>query len=149
MRGMKLYSHQQLGIEFLAKRSAAMLCDEMGCGKSRQALVAAQELFKAKKIDRILVLAPAAVAISWREEMGKLKDIPFIPCVYDPKKQFIYGARVRPAGKREDWKFADQNDIPVLIVSYALLPQQRHVVPLRKWCAEGKTLIIYDESSWL
>lgn len=145
-----LYSHQRAGVKFLVAHNAAMLCDEMGVGKSRQALVAAQQLFAERKIDRVLILAPAAVRISWREEMDKLQsEIPFIPCVYDVKKQFIYGARVTPATKREDWQFAGPQDIPVLVTSYALLPQDRHVKALSKWCFNGNALLICDESSFL
>ena len=40
-----------------------MLCLDMGLGKTRPALLAAQQLFAAKKIDRLIVLAPAAVRL--------------------------------------------------------------------------------------
>jgi SNF2 family DNA or RNA helicase len=146
---IELYKHQQEGVSFLVKRNAAMLADEMGIGKTRQALCAAQQLFTAREIDRVLVLAPAAVAISWREEINKCGPAPFITCVYNPKLQAIYGARVQLSEKREDWKIAGAEDVPVLIVSYALLPQKRHVEALKKWCEDGKTLLICDESSFL
>ena len=125
---MTLYAHQLDGIAFLAARPAALLVDEMRLGKTRQALLAAQQLFAARKIDRVLVLAPAAVGSVWREEIEKLETngLLFITCIYEVKKQLIYGARNH---------LASTTHLPVAIVSYALLPQPRHVKALSKWCA--------------
>jgi SNF2 family DNA or RNA helicase len=138
---MNLYQHQAEGVEWLAKQPSAMLCDEMGCGKSRQVLVAAQKLFAAKKIDRVIIIAPAAVRLSWRQEIDKLEaeGLVFMPCVYDPNKQIIYGAKSHLAS----------TILPVAIISYALLPQDRHVKAFTKWCASGKALLVADESSFL
>src|SRR5271156_457533 len=112
---VNLYAHQTLGVNFLGSHPSAMLCDEMGLGKSRQALVAAQSLFAAKKIDRVIILAPAAVRYSWRAEIDKLEaeGLVFMPCVYDPTKQIMYGAKSHLAS----------TILPVAIISYALLPQ--------------------------
>lgn len=138
---LELFEHQKIGVEFLSKRPAALLADSMGLGKTRQALYAAQELFAAKKIDRILVLCPAAVRISWQEEIEKLRanEFRFISCAYEAKEQKVYSA----TGDIKVGAF------PVLIISYALLPQQRHVKALTKWAASGKTLLVCDESSFL
>lgn len=136
-----LYAHQRAGVAFLVARPSALLADEMGVGKSRQALVAAQELFASRKIDRVLVLAPAAVRQSWRDEINKLEDqkCHFIPCIYEPKNQTIYGAKTE----------FSHAILPVLVLSYALFPQKRHVEALEKWCKDGKTLLVCDESSFL
>jgi SNF2 family DNA or RNA helicase len=135
-----LYEHQRIGIDFLVKHGGAMLCDEMGLGKSRQALVAAQQLFAQGKVDRVLVLCPAACRYSWRTELDKLEadSMKFIPCVYEPKKQTIYGGTGAKLGA-----------LPVALVSYALLPQKRHVEALKEWCSDGRTALICDESSFL
>ena len=137
----ELYEHQREGVNFLHTHKSAMLCDEMGLGKSRQVLVAAQRLFREKKIDRLIVLAPAAVRLSWRQEIDKLEaeGLVFMPCIYDPKKQIMYGAKSHLAS----------TILPVAILSYSLLPQKRHVEALECWCADGKTLLVCDESSWL
>ena len=114
-----------------------MLCLDMGLGKTRSALLAAQSLFFDHKIDRVLVLAPAACRIAWRQEIDKLDAGAFLPCVYDTKKRQVYGA-----GKREG------RPLPVLILSYALLPNKQHVEALERWCLDGKTALIADESSF-
>src|SRR5271156_1979054 len=133
---IELFDHQKVGVEFLVNRKSALLADSMGLEKTRQALVAALQLYRERKIDRVLVLAPAAVRISWRQEIDKFAPKEILPCVYETKTGRVYGA-----GKA--------GPMPVLIVSYGLLPQKKHVVALKKWCFEGKTLLVCDESSFL
>lgn len=137
----QLYAHQRESINFLVKRSGALLTLDMGLGKTRCSLVAAQQLYAERKIDRVLVLAPAAVRISWREEFTKLEaeSLQFLQCVYKPKEQAIVATRTT----------ASNTILPVLTISYALLPQKRHVEALSKWAASGKTLLVCDESSFL
>src|SRR5277367_6666317 len=99
----------------------------MGLGKTRQALVAALQLYRERKIDRVLVLAPAAVRISWRQEIDKFAPEEILPCVYETKTSRVWGA-----GKA--------GPMPVLIVSYGLLPQERHRDAFRKWCGDGTAI---------
>jgi SNF2 family DNA or RNA helicase len=138
---LSLYEHQKSGIDFLLKHSSAMLCDDMGLGKSRQVLTAAQQLFAERKIDRMIVLAPAAVRLSWRQEIDKLEaeGLVFMPCIYDHSKQIMYGAKSHLAS----------TILPVAVLSYSLLPQKRHLDALERWCLDGKTLLVADESSFL
>lgn len=145
---MNLYAHQREAIDFLVKRNGALLTLDMGLGKTRCALVAAQQLFAAKKIDRVVVLCPAAVRISWAEEIDKLNADQYGAYSlgrYDVKKQEFF-FQSHEARNVEEW---GKHAVPVTLVSYALLPQARHVTALRKWCAEGKTLLVCDESSFL
>lgn len=132
-----LYAHQREGVTFLAKRSAAMLCDEQGTGKTRQALAAAFGLWNVK-IDRMLVICPAAVRYSWRTEIEKMNErsYKFVMCEYEPQDQKVY-----VKGKDEG--------LPVVALSYGLLPQQRHIDALKKWCRAGATLLVCDEASFL
>lgn len=133
----ELYLHQCEGIAFLSKRPAALLADEQGTGKTRQALVAAFGLWNVK-IDRMLVICPAAVRYSWRTEIEKLneKSQKFVVCEYKPEDQKVY-----VTGKDEG--------LPVVLISYGLLPQQRHLDALKKWCQAGATLLVCDEASFL
>src|SRR6267142_6871151 len=141
---MNLYAHQLEGVKFLVARSGAMLTLEMGLGKTRCALVAAQQLFAECKIDRVLVLAPAAVRISWIEELAKLQLKDLVLCKYEPKNQKVYRASSLEVPNR-----ILERPLSFMLVSYALLPQQRHVKALSKWAANGKTLLVCDESSFL
>ena len=138
---MELYNHQKEGIEFLKARDSAMLLDEMGLGKTRQALLAAHQLFVHGDIQSVLVLCPAAVRYSWGEELIKLiaEGITFIVGGYSADKERLSQVP----------DLALPGGLPVAIVSYALLPQDRHVLALSRWCVNRKTLLICDESSFL
>lgn len=133
---IELFSHQKEGVEFLVKRPGAMLLFEMGLGKTRTALQAALKLYAANKIDRILVIAPAAVRLSWKQEIAKFEDGTFVTLAYDSST-----AKVRATTRGEG--------LPILIVSYGLLPQKRHVDAFAKWAFEGSAVLIADESSFL
>lgn len=56
-----LYGYQQKGVEFLVDNTSALLADEMGTGKTVQAIVALRILFRQGKLRHVIVLAPAAV----------------------------------------------------------------------------------------
>jgi SNF2 family DNA or RNA helicase len=138
---MSLYKHQEDGITFLYERPCAMLADEMGLGKSRQALLAASALFSSGKIDRMLILCPAAVRYSWGEELSKLAAGGFrcTICSYNPKEQKMFITMRVPALKQ----------LTVAVVSYALLQQEKHVKALSGWLAGGESLLVADESSFI
>jgi len=135
---MSLYAHQMESVEFLAKRSGAMLALDMGLGKTRCALLAAKQLFDAGKIRCVLVLAPAAVRISWQEEIEKLNNekLTFNLGLYNPKQQAIYFKTI-----------GEGSLVPIVLVSYSLLPQERHIMTLVTYCE--KALLIADESVFL
>lgn len=61
-----LRSYQVEGVRFLAERTGALLADDMGVGKSRQATVAARLV---SGVDRILVMCPASLCINWEREI--------------------------------------------------------------------------------
>lgn len=63
--GRKLYEHQKKGIKFLLTRKGCILADDMGLGKSLQAIIAALEC-GAKKI---LIVCPSNVKINWEREI--------------------------------------------------------------------------------
>lgn len=142
----ELYKHQLDGIDFLRAKQAAGLFWEMGTGKSRTALLAARALFDASKIDRVLVLCPAAVKYAWASEIAKLvadDEQLLTPAFYNAKEQRVY-----LVAKQSDFG-KSCNFLPVLIVSYALLQQERHVKMFERWAFDGECALIADESSFL
>jgi SNF2 family DNA or RNA helicase len=52
--GIELYPFQRGGIKFLVNNDEALLGDEMGLGKSIQAIVAVRFLFRMRKVPRVL-----------------------------------------------------------------------------------------------
>ena len=64
MKHPELFQHQIEGIEFLKKTKKALLADEMGMGKTRQAIVAART-----SSQKTLVVCPASLKINWQREI--------------------------------------------------------------------------------
>ena len=71
-RGLKLRGFQKIGIEWLAARDRALLCDEMGTGKTCQALLALPEENRARseKAPPVLVICPANAKHVWAQKEG-------------------------------------------------------------------------------
>ena len=64
--GLKLFDHQKAGVEFLiAHNMRAIIGDEMGIGKTAQAVCAAQ----ATRAKRILTIVPANARFVWEREI--------------------------------------------------------------------------------
>jgi SNF2 family DNA or RNA helicase len=61
-----LYPHQAEGVAFLISKGRAVLGDDMGLGKIRQAIVAMQIAVPA---GAILVICPASLKLNWRREI--------------------------------------------------------------------------------
>jgi len=59
------YEHQKEGIKFLIPRDGAILADDMGLGKSYQAIVSSFEI----GAERVLIVCPSSVKINWEREI--------------------------------------------------------------------------------
>jgi SNF2 family DNA or RNA helicase len=65
-RQASLKDYQYEGVRFLVSRQSALLADDMGLGKSRQATVAAHMMAGAQ---RVLVVCPASLRLNWQREI--------------------------------------------------------------------------------
>lgn len=63
--GLPLYDFQRKGAEWLAAMPGALLADSPGLGKTIQTLAACE------RMNRILVLCPASLKYSWKDEIEK------------------------------------------------------------------------------
>lgn len=68
-----LFVYQKDGSDFLARRNFALLGDEMGLGKSAQAIDACNQI----KAKRILVICPAIARTNWLREFEKFSQIKY------------------------------------------------------------------------
>jgi len=59
------YKHQEDGVKFLLSRNGCILADDMGLGKSYQAIMAALEA----NTNKILIICPASTKINWKREI--------------------------------------------------------------------------------
>lgn len=64
MLTMTLFKHQEEGIAFLTDKKKAILADQMGLGKTRQAIVSANQVG-----NHTLVLCPASLKTNWAREI--------------------------------------------------------------------------------
>ena len=66
----KLYSYQEYGVEWLKKElPLKILADDMGIGKTAQALTALNDLTKSGEIKNTLILAPGPLINNWLNEL--------------------------------------------------------------------------------
>ena len=67
--GMELYPFQREGVKFLVSHQQALLGDEMGLGKSIQAIVAIRFLLRMGKVTNGLILCPKSVLTDWERKL--------------------------------------------------------------------------------
>jgi len=72
------YNFQKLGINWLMNKSHGILGDEMGTGKTTQAIIAATEL----NLSKVLVICPNTLKLNWKKEIECI-DPNAIISVYD------------------------------------------------------------------
>lgn len=65
----ELYVFQVEGVQFLYNSTSALLGDEMGLGKSIQAIIAAKFLFRESSISSACILCPKAVLSDWEKKL--------------------------------------------------------------------------------
>lgn len=68
---LPMYDYQLRGALFLAYRGRSILGDDMGLGKSCQAIAAVELLARERGITKALVVAPASVKYQWEGEIRK------------------------------------------------------------------------------
>ncbi len=134
------YKHQIEGIERLINNPWFALFDEMGVGKTFQVINAAQELAWRGIIDRVIVIAPAAVRAVWYDpELGEIRKY-----LWSGTNQKIseYHAKIR------SWNVGatEPTLLRWIITNYDFIrPKERHKA-LFPYCGK-KTLLVIDESS--
>ncbi|MBI4863323.1 MAG: DEAD/DEAH box helicase [Candidatus Riflebacteria bacterium] len=73
--GAKLAPYQEEGVLHLAFAGRAILADELGLGRTMQAIAAALLVKELKGISRVLVVAPAAREHHWLREIRRLTSV--------------------------------------------------------------------------
>jgi SNF2 family DNA or RNA helicase len=127
------YQHQIDGIRELSKHKSYLLADDMGLGKSLQALTTFVIDVKRGWAQKLLIVCPVTLKGNWADEIEKFTRI---------KSVTLQGT---PAQRRK--QLADFKAIPdarILIVNYEQVAL--HYSDLR---AERFDMVIYDEAHYL
>jgi SNF2 family DNA or RNA helicase len=64
---LPLFEFQKIGIAFVCATGSCLLCDEPGLGKTLQALT----VTRIKNSKKVLIVCPATLKLSWKEEIEK------------------------------------------------------------------------------
>lgn len=142
------YDHQRFGIQHILEHPWAALFDEMGAGKTKQTIDAAQILFHLGIIDRVLIVAPASVRSVWfDQELGELAkhawtDIDHIVMEYHARTRVwemgkpTLGVNLLTTERRLHWT----------VTNYEFIRAKMRLHKLLAFCTP-KTLLVLDESS--
>lgn len=84
---LKLYPYQREGVERFLAVGRLVLADDMGLGKTAQAAAAAHALWRAGKVRRGLVVAPASLKSQWLREWQQFTDTPLEIVAGDPQER--------------------------------------------------------------
>ena len=90
VKSFGLYDYQIAGVRHLLARSSALLADDMGLGKSRQAVVASR---LASGEGRILVVCPASLRINWEREIRAVFPDDVVGMVGEDRMATLYGCK--------------------------------------------------------
>lgn len=140
------YAHQRLGVEKLVEHPHFFITDEMGAGKTKQVIDAAQVLAMADVINHVVVIAPAAVRGVWYDpELGELakhlwKDFPAVVVEFHAKLRTWSWNAMEPGGRKI------QPKLRWTITNYDFIRNKARLKEFVKYC-DKKTLLVLDESS--
>ena len=86
--GLKLFSYQKAGVEFLVSRKNVLLADQMGLGKTIQIIGYLNFIINTGKIPSVLIVCPASVKYNWEKELKKWLIAPLSIEVLEGKNGF-------------------------------------------------------------
>jgi hypothetical protein len=148
---VRAFTHQVVGVDHLVKQPFAALFDEMGAGKTKQVIDAAQVMMQRSMINRVIVITPASVRGVWYEpELGELRKH-----LWETDGQ--HHRVIEFHSRKREWHFADgkffkQFEVNAktkqwVITNYEFIRQVDRLQMLLKFAKIGPTLLVLDESS--
>src|SRR6478736_3164763 len=115
---VEYYEHQITGIRKLARMQNSLLADDMGLGKSLQALTVACIDIIRGWAESVIIVAPVSLKGNWADEILKFTTLPFVILGQESDDQ----GRIKklPPAKRDMQivEFAAQAGPRILIVNY-------------------------------
>lgn len=138
---LKPYDHQIDGVFFLLKNPYTLVADEMGVGKTKQVIDAAQCMFMQGGIDRVLIVCPGSIRSVW-----------FDPELGEWAKHVWPGFPLQVAEYRNKvriWKTTEDADrLKVVVTNYEYLRNDDRLAKLGPVLGP-RTLLVVEESSFI
>jgi hypothetical protein len=133
---MRLFAHQEVGVQRLRAEPYLWIGDEMGAGKTVQPIAAARPMFDTGMIERVIVLAPSQCYREiWSDrDLGQIAEFseePVRVIEHRPKKRIW----TRGSGAALEW----------IVSNYELVRNTKWMKPLLD-VANERTLLVLDES---
>lgn len=135
--------YQVDGVRFMIQRPSPLQCDEMGLGKSLQAIATFAADVKMGWGDTMIIVAPVTLKANWANEFRKFTRIPYT----------ILGEEMRDGKRRKLTK--DERDMQIVFFAggqgpRALIVNYEQVVShLDMLNAVGFHLAVFDEAQYL
>jgi SWI/SNF-related matrix-associated actin-dependent regulator of chromatin subfamily A-like protein 1 len=147
------YQHQRVGIEALISHPYFFLADEMGAGKTKQVIDAAQYLYTLGRVRRVLVISPAAVRGVWfDQELGELAKHLWLDCsnlvmeYHSNIRAWVHAPQASTPDSRLEWYITNYDYIRSR-VQYNKRSKKVVLDPLLDKICQPDTLLVLDESS--
>lgn len=144
---VEYYDHQIEGIRKMARMQNFLLADDMGLGKSLQALTVATIDVVRGWCSKILIVAPVSLKGNWSDEIEKFTTFPYV--VFGEERTVSHGSvKVKKLGPADRAKQLEQYDSmqgpKILIANYEQV--QPHLNELNKM---GFDITIFDEAHYM
>jgi hypothetical protein len=139
------FKHQREDVEWLVERPFAFITSEMRTGKTKIVIDAAQFLFEAGTIDRMIVVAPAPVRDVWADpDLGELAKhlwpgLPATITEYHARQRYWTHDTETPEKRRT---------LDIYVTNFEFLRSKARLLQLLPVCGP-KTLLVLDESSFV
>lgn len=143
---VEFYDHQIDGVRQMIKMRNFLLADDMGLGKSLQALTVACADIKRGWAEKILVVCPINLKTNWADELEKFTRLNFVilgQAIHpkDPERLVSLSPKKRSEQLAE---FAAMEGPRVLIANY-----EQAVKHVAEWNDISFDIVIFDEAHYL
>lgn len=139
--GIKLYNHQLTPLRkaLALPRANLFIADDVGLGKTIEAGLVASELALRQRVDFMLIVCPASVALQWKSEMQRRFGLSFE--IYS--KAFVQKRR-----RERGFSVLPFSTSSRFILTYPLLRRPEYKEPLFQFLGDRrkKSLLILDEA---
>lgn len=144
---VEYYDHQIEGIRKMARMQNFLLADDMGLGKSLQALTVAAIDVVRGWCSKIMVVAPVSLKGNWADEIEKFTTFPYV--IFGEERTVSHGVvKVKKLGPAERHKqlleYEKMTGPKILIINYEQV--QPHLTELNKL---GFDITIFDEAHYM